>query len=259
ASATTSEAPRPSSASQISTPHATPQDSQMEGHYVQVSYMGEWDPKGYPIGDEPLTVGRLPTSDIVLDRPEQRYVSKRHCEIRSEKDRIFVRDLGSTNGTLLGDEKIQPNILYEWKPDTYVKLGPFTLGLKSGSAMRDVPSPPEPEPAAAPAPTTKINSPFVLCCPSAVPSRMPVLPDRSVVIGRADDCDMVLASPHVSKHHCRVQLRNEEPEIVDLRSTNGTYLGRQRLPAHTPVQWTWQEEPKISVGPFVVELEKKTA
>lgn len=33
-------------------------------------------------------------------------VSRQHCEIRAEGDRLFVRDLGSTNGTLVDNQKI---------------------------------------------------------------------------------------------------------------------------------------------------------
>jgi pSer/pThr/pTyr-binding forkhead associated (FHA) protein len=66
---------------------------------------------------------------------------------------------------------------------------------------------------------------------------------------------MVLDHPHVSKRHCRIQIVEGKPEIVDLRSTNGTYLGEKRLPPHTPVPW--KEFPTITVGSYVVTLEEK--
>jgi serine/threonine protein kinase len=238
-----------------SSPTLTPPDSTAQEFYVQVAYHGQWDEKAYPLGQKPLMAGRLPTSDIMLDRPGERYVSKRHCEIRVEQGRVFVRDLGSTNGTILGNERLQPNVLYEWKPSAEVQLGPFALALKTGEALRDVPSPPvEAVPSL---PATQVNSSFKVSCPKAVPSRLPLIPERPIIIGRADDCDMVLSSPHVSKQHCRIQLGMEGPEIVDLRSTNGTYLGNQRLPANTPI--AWQDEPAIAVGPFFITLEDKSA
>jgi serine/threonine protein kinase len=46
-------------------------------YYVRVAYQDEWEEKVYPLSEAPVRVGRLVTSDIVLDRPE-RYVSKQH-------------------------------------------------------------------------------------------------------------------------------------------------------------------------------------
>jgi eukaryotic-like serine/threonine-protein kinase len=247
------EAP-PEPAARTATPSATPPESTSEDYYVQVAFEDEWDKHAYPLGDGPLIVGRLPASNIVLDRPEQRYVSKQHCEIRMENGRILIRDLSSTNGTFLGGLRLEPNVLYEWRPGSEVHLGPFKLALRTGEALRNVPSPPA-DKAQADLPMTKVHTGLKLCCPNAVPSRLPLLPDRPLVIGRFHDCDMVLNNAQISKHHCRVQLGVGGPEVVDLRSTNGTYMGGKRLPAQTPVPWDWQQQPFLNVGPFKFSLE----
>jgi pSer/pThr/pTyr-binding forkhead associated (FHA) protein len=67
---------------------------------------------------------------------------------------------------------------------------------------------------------------------------------------------MVIAHPHVSKRHCRIQVGEDGVEIVDLRSTNGTHLLNQRLPAHVPVPWKGDD--KITIGPFKIMLEDTT-
>jgi hypothetical protein len=48
------------------------------------------------------------------------------------------------------------------------------------------------------------------------------LGDRPVTVGRAPDCDLVLADPTVSKHHFELRPRGTDVVLVDLGSTNGT-------------------------------------
>ena len=48
------------------------------------------------IGEEPVSIGRLPECDVVLGDPN---VSRRHAEIRRQGTGFVVVDLGSTNGT----------------------------------------------------------------------------------------------------------------------------------------------------------------
>lgn len=48
------------------------------------------------IGDDPVTIGRLPDCEIVLD---DRNVSRRHAEVRRQGNGFVVVDLDSTNGT----------------------------------------------------------------------------------------------------------------------------------------------------------------
>jgi DNA-binding winged helix-turn-helix (wHTH) protein len=53
------------------------------------------------------------------------------------------------------------------------------------------------------------------------------------VLGRGDDCDLVLASPVVSRQHARIHVSGETVVIEDLRSRNGTFVRGKRI--GTPV------------------------
>ncbi|MFZ0545639.1 MAG: FHA domain-containing serine/threonine-protein kinase [Candidatus Promineifilaceae bacterium] len=222
-------------------------------YYVRVAYQDEWEEKVYPLSETPMRVGRLATADIVLDRPE-RYVSKQHCEMVLRDGRVLIRDLGSTNGTIMNGGKLSANVYHEWHPGDEVSLGPFKLLLQSREELEGVPSPPAE--ALAHAPTTKVHIYFHLVCEDATPSRVPLVADRPIVIGRLSDCEMVINHPHVSKRHCRIQVGADGVEIVDLRSTNGTHLLNQRLPAHVPVPWKGDD--KITIGQFSIMLEDTT-
>lgn len=54
------------------------------------------DGRRVSIGEDPVTMGRLPECDIVLSDPN---VSRRHAEVRRRGNDFVVVDLGSTNGT----------------------------------------------------------------------------------------------------------------------------------------------------------------
>lgn len=54
------------------------------------------------------------------------------------------------------------------------------------------------------------------------------------LIGRAPDCDLILAQPGISRQHCRITTQNGEHYIEDLKSKNGTrvnniYIHKSRL------------------------------
>jgi pSer/pThr/pTyr-binding forkhead associated (FHA) protein len=54
------------------------------------------DGRRIPVGEDPVTMGRLPDCEIVLSDPN---VSRRHAEVRRRGNDFIVVDLGSTNGT----------------------------------------------------------------------------------------------------------------------------------------------------------------
>ncbi len=61
------------------------------------------------------------------------------------------------------------------------------------------------------------------------------LPDAGkLVIGRGDDCDIVLDHPSISRKHAAVEI-GEQLRIEDLGSANGTFVGGVRLAASKPM------------------------
>jgi S1-C subfamily serine protease len=58
-----------------------------------------------PVGQQPLTIGRDPEADVVLDDDR---VSRRHAVLATDGTAgLLLRDLSSTNGTWLGDRRIE--------------------------------------------------------------------------------------------------------------------------------------------------------
>src|ERR1035437_91564 len=60
-------------------------------------------------------------------------------------------------------------------------------------------------------------------------------PKASWVIGRAQDCDLVLAEAQVSSHHCRLTHEADGFLLEDLGSTNGTFVNGARIAPREPV------------------------
>ncbi|MGO9317054.1 MAG: FHA domain-containing protein [Terracidiphilus sp.] len=60
-------------------------------------------------------------------------------------------------------------------------------------------------------------------------------PKAAWVIGRAQDCDLVVPEAQVSSHHCRLTHLADGFTLEDLGSTNGTFVNGARIDAHEPV------------------------
>ena len=49
------------------------------------------------------------------------------------------------------------------------------------------------------------------------------------MVGRVDNCDLVVEDDLVSRHHCKIILTPDGAQIVDLASTNGTLVNGRRI------------------------------
>lgn len=58
----------------------------------------------YLVTDNPLSIGRDPAQSLVII--QEAIVSKLHCQIFARSGQVFVKDLNSTNGVYLNEEKI---------------------------------------------------------------------------------------------------------------------------------------------------------
>jgi pSer/pThr/pTyr-binding forkhead associated (FHA) protein len=56
-----------------------------------------------------------------------------------------------------------------------------------------------------------------------------ILPGNQKTVGRAAGADFIVDAGMVSRAHCRLSATSVEVEVVDLDSTNGTYVNGHRI------------------------------
>lgn len=73
--------------------------------------------------------------------------------------------------------------------------------------------------------------PLVLCQIEGPgpPRKIRVLPMEEVVLGRDDECEVTLDEGPVSRTHAKVVYQDYQPAILDLGSTNGTFLNGKKV------------------------------
>jgi len=78
-----------------------------------------------PLGDQPILLGRGTDAAIRLDDD---YVSTRHARFATNGEQWFVEDLGSTNGTYVGSQRVSTPIPVGL--GTQVRLGKTIVELR---------------------------------------------------------------------------------------------------------------------------------
>lgn len=165
-----------------------------------------------PLDRDRLSIGRLPYNDIVLSSAQ---ISRQHAEMRLIDGQWWIADLHSTNGLMLGSQRVQehalehgdrimlaPNISVRFidedmpgakakpkaaTPDVPGESGPgWTWGQRGDEPLHPTaaPSPPmpTPRPQAQPTPRPQVQptQPFKPPQPPAQPPAQPFVPPSSV-------------------------------------------------------------------------------
>src|SRR5262245_22483404 len=74
---------------------------------------------------------------------------------------------------------------------------------------------------------------------------------NEVTIGRVQVNDIILPKGNVSKRHSRIVLKDSRFIVVDLKSTNGTYVNGRKITSPLVVK----PGDKIYIGDFILTLE----
>ena len=73
----------------------------------------------------------------------------------------------------------------------------------------------------------------------------------ALTVGRVDDNDVIITDDSfVSSHHARIEIRPDSVWVVDLKSTNGTFVNGQRVADARSVR----KGDRIQVGGTVLEM-----
>jgi hypothetical protein len=75
---------------------------------------------------QPLLLGRSPKNDVKV---KDIRVSRKHCRVFKVKERYFIEDLQSTNGTWLNNHRLNPGNKYEIEENDFVTIGETVIRL----------------------------------------------------------------------------------------------------------------------------------
>src|SRR6266702_3782939 len=220
------------------------------------------DGREYAVAGSSLVFGRDASCDVVVPGKD---VSRRHAEIVPTPKGYLLVD-SSTNGTSVNDVRVEGQRLLA-RADV-ITIGEekfrFYADTAAPPAAASPPQNPQPGPAASspsaappsPVPPTKGESlklrETVHGVPAAPrPSSTPLasflvrsgalkgqrlsIKTPIVNIGRADYNDLVLPDESVSTSHAKLQRREGVWVLVDLDSTNGTFVDGERVRGESPL------------------------
>ncbi len=195
------------------------------------------DGREYPIAADGVVLGRDASADIVVPATE---VSRRHARIAPGAEGYTLTDL-STNGVWVNGERVIAERGLA-RADV-IRVGPEEFRFYA-DVMRAAPAPV----AAPPAPSAPSPVPVPASAPASAPPPSRPLLARLVVqnmgptqgrtfdicsplthIGRGAHNDLVIDDGSVSDSHAKLQQRDTGWFLVDMGSTNGTFVGGRRV------------------------------
>jgi hypothetical protein len=86
--------------SQLAAAHSTPSGGRLVIERSEAIKPG----KSFPAGPVPLTIGRAEDNDVTLAGDE--FASAHHARVESQRDGVWILDLGSTNGTFVNGARL---------------------------------------------------------------------------------------------------------------------------------------------------------
>ena len=190
-----------------------------------------------PAGDE-VRIGRRAGLEIQLPFAT---VSGLHARIYRQGSEWGVLDMGSSNGTFVGQTRLPLGVPRVLKPGDVVRVADVSLTFEG-----EVGAAPAPAPGAGPETTATlarrlVNDMFqsvggaevakiiVASGPAAGQSMTLALPDRTYRAGRSPDCDLVLPDDDVSREHAAFEKRWQGVFVRDLGSKNGVQIGGEKI------------------------------
>ena len=150
-------------------------------------------------------------NDIQVGR-ELAFVSRAHCFFqRDPQGNWYIVDDGSTNGLIFNNQKVRYHRLSSGDK-VYIGREPDKRLVIAYTCVQE---------------KTQWEEGSL--------TRFPLKDARQCVIGRAGDCDIVIAHPTVSRRHCVITHEQGRFFILDNNSTNGVLLNSRVLTRKEPL------------------------
>lgn len=179
-------------------------------------------------------VGRDSHCDYIIMDPQKR-VSRNHLSIKKEDTGYVLRDLNSSNGTFINGTKIPANTAIRIKGNEKVTLSvDFVLDIMDIFKNADPKDLDKTQILVQPNQIVQIqqgNKKITFDAEkTSIGELLAIDSTLFVKVGRNIDNDVVLSNASISRYHCKLrQLSPITFEIIDLDSTNGTFVDDKKL------------------------------
>jgi len=176
-----------------------------------------------------IRIGREADNDLVLESPA---CSRYHAEITRERGVYKIIDLGSTNGIVVGDSRVEE---YQLVGDCSVNLGDHVLGFSipqeesPKTIMFDAMAAVAADAPATPSAPEKPQELFFHFDDKGHRENIRIVAGAKYVIGRSTGADVVLDDIQCSGRHAVVWWEAASFRIRDLESANGTFVNSHRV------------------------------
>lgn len=190
--------------------------------------------------DSRYSIGRDKSNDIVID---EEGISNFHAELRVEdNDRVFITDSGSISGSFVNNTQLQERT--QLSAGDVIRLGSVEFHLIDPKEQYKA----QPEGSATSispalqglnASVRQASGPGVGGVPvgwllrgktgSIAGEAFPIPESGRAILGRSQECDIVLPGSHVSRQHAELYFQSGRLHVKDLGSSNGTYVNRRKV------------------------------
>lgn len=137
-----------------------------------------------------------------------------HAKLIVEDEKYVLKDNNSTSGCFVNGQRVtQKEIL----PGDIVRLGTTELIVLDPRRLQE-------DDATHSAPWRLVSDGSWLAGKTFI-----IPPERSVIIGRTDQCDITIPGTHLSRRHTELCIQGSRLFIKDLGSSNGTFLNDKSI------------------------------
>lgn len=173
------------------------------------------------------TIGRVDGNDVVLPSNS---VSRTHARIFVSNNKCYIDDLGSANGVIVDGAQIHERT--EIKNGSKIRIGEYTLYLeykdqKEMGAGQDVLKTQIVSGGQSGYKIVRVGDRFA--------GEEFMLTEASNSIGRTEDNYILLSEDSISRNHAKIINSNLNYFLIDLGSSNGTFVNNKRIHGQYPL------------------------
>jgi len=171
----------------------------------------------FEIGSQVVSIGRAPTNQVVL---ADQSISHLHAQITLYQEELYLRDLGSRNGTWVNNQPL--TIPHRLRHGDRVKLGHTELDFQSSAEQSDAPSFSSAPYARAATDSAVGSGPHLIGEGGECLGIRFALPGDQVSVGRDPDSGVRLDDISVSRRHAVLSRQGSQWFVTDMSSSRGT-------------------------------------